>query len=82
LTPHPGAAVRAVAVPDTLGDALLSRTRRLTARTREVASAAAVVGRSFDFDLLTAVTEADPTEVAGALRELRRRFSSCPAATR
>ena len=71
LTPQSGAEVQAVAVPDTLGDAVLSRAQLLTTLAREVASAAAVIGRSFDFDLLTAVTEAGPDEVAGALRELQ-----------
>ena len=60
LTSQPGAAVQAAAVPDTLSDAVLSRARRLTTPTRDVASAAAVIGRSFDFDLLTAVTDAGP----------------------
>ncbi len=71
LTPQSGAEVQAAAVPDTLGDAVLSRAQLLTTPAREVASAAAVIGRSFDFDLLTAVTEAGPDEVAGALRELQ-----------
>ncbi len=74
LTPQSGAVVQAAAVPDTLGDAVLSRAQCFTARTREVASAAAVIGRSFDFDLLTAVTDADPDELAGALRELQEAF--------
>ena len=60
LTPQSGAAVQAAAVPDTLGDAVLSRARQLATLTREVASAAAVIGRSFDFDLLTVVTGAGP----------------------
>jgi DNA-binding CsgD family transcriptional regulator/tetratricopeptide (TPR) repeat protein len=71
LTLQSGAAVQAAAVPDTLGDAVLSRARHLTAATREIASAAAVIGRSFDFDLLTAISDAGPDEVAGALRELQ-----------
>ena len=71
LTPQSGAEVQAAAVPDTLGDAVLTRAQLLTTLAREVASAAAVIGRSFDFDLLTAVTEAGPDEVAGALRELQ-----------
>lgn len=58
-------------MPGTLGDAVLSRAQQLNTRTREVASAAAVIGRSFDFDLLTAITDAGPDEVAGALRELQ-----------
>ena len=71
LTPQSGAEVQAAAVPDTLGDAVLTRAQLLTTLAREVASAAAVIGRSFDFDLLTAVTGAGPDEVAGALRELQ-----------
>ena len=73
VTPQSGAVVQAAAVPDTLSDAVLSRARRLAARTREVASAAAVIGRSFGFDLLTAITDAGPDEVAAALRELQGR---------
>ena len=84
LTSRPGAAVEAAvaaaAVPDTLSDAVLSRARRLSTPTRNVASAAAVIGRSFDFDLLTAVTEAGPDEVAGALRELQERYFVLPGA--
>jgi DNA-binding CsgD family transcriptional regulator len=78
LTPQSGAAVQSAAVPDTLGDAVLSRTRQLAARTREVASAAAVIGRSFGFDLLTAITDADPDEVAAALRELQDAYFVLP----
>ena len=80
LTPQSGAVVQAAAVPDTLGDAVLSRAQQLTTRTRDVASAAAVIGRSFDFDLLTAVTEAGPDEVAGALRELQEAYLVLPGA--
>lgn len=80
LTPQSGAAVQAVAVPDTLGDAVLSRARQLAPVTRDVVSAAAVIGRSFDFDLLTAVTDASPDEVAGALRELRDAYLILPGA--
>ena len=78
--PRPGVAIQAAAVPDTLGDAVLSRARHLAALTRDVASAAAVIGRSFDFDLLTAVTEAGPDEVARALRELQDAYLVLPGA--
>jgi predicted ATPase/DNA-binding CsgD family transcriptional regulator len=80
LTPQSSAAVQAAAVPDTLGDAMLTRARRLTPGTRDVASAAAVIGRSFDFDLLTAVTEAGPDDVAGALRALQEAHFVLPGA--
>jgi len=80
LTSQPGAAVAAAAVPDTLSDAVLSRARRLGPPTRHVASAAAVIGRSFDFDLLTAVTDTGPDEVAGALRELQEAYFVLPGA--
>ena len=80
LTAQSGAAVQAAAVPDTLADAVLTRARRLASRSRQVAAAAAVIGRSFDFDLLTAVTEGDPDEVAGALRELQDAYFVLPGA--
>jgi DNA-binding CsgD family transcriptional regulator/tetratricopeptide (TPR) repeat protein len=78
--PQPVAAIQAAAVPDTLGDAVLSRARHLATPTRDVASAAAVIGRSFDFDLLTAVTDAGPHEVADALRELQDAYLVLPGA--
>jgi DNA-binding CsgD family transcriptional regulator/tetratricopeptide (TPR) repeat protein len=80
LTRRSSAAVQAAAVPDTLGDAVLSRAQHLSAAARSVASAAAVIGRSFDFDLLTAVTGAAPDEVAGALRELQDAYFVLPGA--
>jgi tetratricopeptide (TPR) repeat protein len=71
-------AVQAAAVPDTLADAVLTRAGRLSDRAREVGAAGAVLGRSFDFDLLTAITLADPDEVAGALRELQDAYFVLP----
>src|SRR5690242_17187892 len=78
LTPGSGAGVQSAAVPDTLGDAVLSRARQLATRTREVASAAAIIGRSFDFDLLIEITGLSPDEVAGALRELQDAYFVIP----
>jgi len=80
VTARSGAAIQAAAVPDTLGDAVLSRVRHLAAPARDVASAAAVIGRSFDFDLLTVVTGNGPDEVAGALRELQDAYLVLPGA--
>ena len=78
LTPGSGAVVQSAAVPETLGDAVLSRARQLATRTREVASAAAIIGRSFDFDLLIEITGVSPDEVAGALRELQDAYFVIP----
>ena len=80
LTPQSGAAIQAATVPDTLGDAVLSRVRHLARLTRDVVSAASVIGRSFDFDLLTVVTGDGPDEVAGALRELQDAYLVLPGA--
>jgi DNA-binding CsgD family transcriptional regulator len=80
VTARSGAAIQAAAVPDTLGDAVLSRVRHLAAATRDVASAAAVIGRSFDFDLLTVVTGSSPDGAAGALRELQDAYLVLPGA--
>ena len=73
-------AVQAAAVPDTLADAVLTRAGRLSDCAREIAAAGAVLGRSFDFDLLTAITQADPDQVAGALRELQDAYLVLPGA--
>jgi DNA-binding CsgD family transcriptional regulator len=80
LTPQSGATVQAAAVPDTLSHAVLSRARHLTTLTRDVASAAAVIGRSFNFDLLTAVTGTGPDDVARALRQLHEAYLVLPGA--
>ena len=58
-------------VPDTLADAILRRAADLDATTRDVAAAAAVIGRSFDFDLLTTVTGTSADEVDRCLRSLQ-----------
>ncbi|WP_127504249.1 ATP-binding protein [Actinoplanes solisilvae] len=61
-------------VPDTLADAVLVRAAHLTPSTRRLAEVAAVLGRSFDLDLLTALTGDTPTAVDEALRELTEQF--------
>ncbi|BCJ42061.1 hypothetical protein GCM10010168_65630 [Actinoplanes ianthinogenes] len=61
-------------VPDTLADAVLFRAEQLSAGARALAGAASVLGRSFDLDLLTAITGSSPEALDGALRELSERF--------
>ena len=78
LTSQSSAAVQTAAVPDTVGDAVLSRAQQLSPAVRNVAAAAAVIGRSFDFDLLTAVAEVTEDEVADALRELQDAYFILP----
>ena len=58
-------------VPHTLADAVLLRVAALDDCSRGIAGAAAVIGRSFDFDLLTEVTQADLDTVDRCLRALR-----------
>src|SRR5262249_1442760 len=71
LSPQAGAAIQAATVPDTLGDAVLSRVRHLAALTRDVASAAPVIRRS---------SGSGPDDVAGALRELQDAYLVLPGA--
>jgi len=61
-------------VPDTLADAVLARAEQLSAGARELAGVASVLGRSFDLDLLTAITGDGPAAVDDGLRELTERF--------
>ncbi|MEV6342446.1 AAA family ATPase [Actinoplanes sp. NPDC051851] len=61
-------------VPDTLADAVLFRAEQLGPRARAVAGAAAVLGRSFDPHLLTAIAGDTPERIDAALRELTERF--------
>jgi DNA-binding CsgD family transcriptional regulator/tetratricopeptide (TPR) repeat protein len=61
-------------IPDTLADAVLSRAEQLSRPARALADAASVLGRSFDLDLLTALTGDDPESVDDGLRELVERF--------
>jgi DNA-binding CsgD family transcriptional regulator len=67
----PGYEVHELRVPDTLADAILQRARTLPDSVRDIAAAAAVIGRSFDFDLLAAVAQVPGADVDGSLRELQ-----------
>jgi class 3 adenylate cyclase/predicted ATPase len=58
-----------LAVPDTLRDSLMARLDRFP-EAREVAQVAAVLGREFDLDLLSAVADADAPTLDTALDRL------------
>lgn len=57
-------------VPDTVGEAVRTRAARLDDVVREIVSAAAVIGCSFEFDLLTSIVDVPEEEVDRALRVL------------
>ncbi|MBG0560341.1 ATP-binding protein [Actinoplanes aureus] len=61
-------------LPDTLADAVLARAAQLGTEARELAAAASVLGRSFDLDLLLAITGRRPAEIDAGMRELGDRF--------
>jgi DNA-binding CsgD family transcriptional regulator len=65
-------------VPETLAEVILARAANLPTRTRSVAAAAAVIGRSFDFDLLATVADAPEDTVATALRDLQQAYLVLP----
>ncbi len=65
-------------LPDTLAHAVLARADLLTAPARELAAAASVIGRSFDIDLLAAITGETPASIDIGLRELTDRFFVSP----
>ena len=61
-------------LPPTLADAVLIRADQLSPSARSLAAAAAVLGRSFDVDLLTTISRDRPEVVDAGLRELTERF--------
>lgn len=65
-------------VPDTLSDAILARADRLPARARKLAEAAAIVGRSFDTNLVATLLERPADEIDRGLRDLQDRFFVLP----
>ncbi len=83
-SPGAGAeAVRAAEVPETVEDAVLARLEHRSADAASVAQAGAVIGRSFDLDLLASVTGRDPDELsAPASPSWPTTSSSCPRASR
>lgn len=56
-------------VPETLHDALMERVDRV-AQGRKLTQIAAVIGREFSFDLLTAASRTDETDLQAALSQL------------
>lgn len=58
------------AVPATIAEAVRTRSARLRAETREVADVAAVIGCSFEFDLLVGIMGQTADSVDSGLREL------------
>ncbi|HVM25165.1 MAG TPA: AAA family ATPase [Candidatus Limnocylindrales bacterium] len=73
-----GAASGELLVPDTLADAISSRTAQLSTRARRLARAAAIIGRTFDAELLTGIVSDEPAAVDRALVELQDRFFIVP----
>src|SRR5499427_6015651 len=61
--------LRAVAIPDTLQDALMARLDQLN-RAKEVAQLGAVVGREFPYELLQAIAPQDDTALQAGLTRL------------
>ncbi len=73
-------ALTAHVVPDTLEQAVEQRAARLSRPARAAAAAAAVIGRSFDVDLLARVVDGPTDKLAAPLGELAREFFVVPAA--
>ena len=76
--PDPGG-VAAVPVPDTLADAVLARARGLDEPSLAVARAGAVIGRSFELDLLGAVSGLPADAVDHGLRRLQELYLVQPS---
>jgi DNA-binding CsgD family transcriptional regulator len=64
--------------PESLAEVVLARAAALSTHTRSVIAAAATIGRSFDVDLLTAVTGEEPAVIDAAIRELTDRYLIAP----
>ena len=75
------AAVRDAEVPDTVEEAVIARLDRRSPAAAAVARAGAVIGRSFDVDLLASVTGQLPGDLSDPLAELSDHFILQPADT-
>ena len=71
--------VRRADVPETVEDAVLARLARRTEAAAIVARAGAVIGRSFDLELLASVTGDAPDDLSAPLAELADHFILLPA---
>ena len=65
-----GRLIRDATVPDTIGDAVLARLGRLSEEARDVARAAAVVGRCFSPDVLAGLTDRPLSVLEPSIQEL------------
>ena len=65
-----GRSIRDAAVPDTIEDAVLARTARLSPEARAVARAASVMGRCFAPDVLAGIMDRAVPDLDGPIQEL------------
>ena len=74
-------AVRAAGIPDTVEGAIVARVAQRSRRAARLAEAGAVIGRSFDLDLLASVLGEDPDRLAVPLTELADHHILLPTQT-
>ena len=68
----PGGTSSAPTLPASVRDLVAQRLDRLSGRSQELAAAAAVIGRRFDFSLLVSVGRVDERDAAAAVEEMVR----------
>ena len=74
-------AVRAADAPDTVEGTIVARLAQRSRRATKLAEAGAVIGRSFDLDLLASVLDEDPERLAAPLTELADHHILLPTQT-
>ena len=67
---HDGRLIREATVPDTIGDAVLSRLSRLSPDARTIARAGAVIGRCFTPDVMAGIIDRPLAQLEPTLEEL------------